>query len=79
MASSLSEAIIQSVSYQLNPESKAISEYMSNATEKLRRDNELAALDVVSRIRKLIKELKEDGSDPDVLEAYQRMLVRATS
>jgi hypothetical protein len=79
MASSLSEAIIQSVSYQLNPESKAISEYMSNATEKLRRDNELMALDVVSRIRKLIKELKEDGSDPDVLEAYQRMLVRATS
>lgn len=79
MASSLSEAIIQSVSYQLNPESKAISEYMSNATEKLRRDNELMALDVVARIRKEIQSLTEDGGNADVLEAYQRMLVRATS
>ena len=80
MASPLTEAVISSMTYNLNPENRSVAEFMASTTEKLSVEVNDLKLDQMSRIRKLIAEAKGDDSTPaSVLEAYDRMLLKLTS
>lgn len=80
MASPFTEVIIASMAQQFDPQAKAVADFMSSTTDKLKQDNELGKLDLISRVEKLIAEAKDkDNPSSAVLEAYERMLMRLTN
>jgi len=79
MASPLTEAVISSMTYNLNPENRSVAEFMGATTQKLELEVNDLKLDQLSRIRKLIAEAKDADASVSVLDAYERMLVKLTS
>lgn len=80
MASSLTEAVMGSLAYNLNPENQATATYVTEITEKLRDENRLRKIEQIQHVSKLIADAKSDDSVPaSVLDAYDRMLTQLTS
>ena len=79
MASPFAEAITQSMISGLDPMNGVIKQYAQQQVSRADADLDEIKLSMVLRLQKLIDEGKASGTDGNVLDAYQRMLLKYTS
>lgn len=79
MASPFAEAITQSMIAGLDPMNGVIKQYAAQQVARADLDLDKDKLVTMQQLQKLIDEGKANGTDGNVLDAYQRMLLKYTS
>ena len=79
MASPFAEALTQSLISGLDPMNAVVKQFAGQQISRADLELDEAKLVTMQRLQKLIDEAKANGSDGNVIDAYQRMLMKYTS
>jgi molecular chaperone GrpE (heat shock protein) len=68
------DALTASFVGKLDPMNGVMRSYAESQTKEANEDLKAKVLDTMDRLRRTIKECQDNGEDPQVIAAYQRML-----
>lgn len=79
MANPLTEAVIGSITSQLDPSNKAVRELMSAMTEEKRQDVVERQGETIENIARKLSKAIDDHASQSVIGAYEKLLAKAQS